>query len=163
RPPIVGPHAIHRQANRKPRELPLGSGNSQPEVMIVTPGRIEPPDLLEDPPADEGGRLKDHVVAVAKRVFQIPRARDEIPLDPSTLVDKAGGAVHYINIRRAFKKVDGGTDGAWLPEIVGIQPREDLPVTQSPASVDGVECASIGLREPANPVAVPLEEVNGAI
>ncbi|HET8998365.1 MAG TPA: hypothetical protein VFP86_01840 [bacterium] len=58
-----------------------------------------------------------------------------------------------------FKEVDHGADGARLPEIVSIQPGEDLTFAELPASVDGVEWAAIRLGKPPNPIAIPLEEV----
>src|SRR5262249_53290035 len=146
--------------NWKPGEFPSGSCNAQPEIMVVAPGRIEPPDLLEDSATHERGRLKDDVVAVAKSVFQVPRARHKIPVDVSAFVDHAGDPVHHVNVRRALETRDDSADGARLPKIVSIQPGENLATAELPAPVDGIERAAIGLGKPANPLAVPLEKVD---
>src|SRR5678815_5296732 len=131
--------------------------------MIVAPGWIEPTDVFENATADKRCGLKDDVVAVAEGVLEVPRARYEITVNPTQFVDNTRGTVDDINVRLPFERLDGGADCAGLPDVVSVQPGENVAFGELPSAVDGVKRSPVRFRNPSNPVAMLLEEVDRRI
>jgi hypothetical protein len=88
--------------------------------MIVAPSRIEPPDFFKTATPYERRGLKNHVVAVAKCVFQIPCLGYEIAMNASKFVDDGGGPVYNVNAWLSFEDLDDRSDGTRLPEVVCV-------------------------------------------
>jgi hypothetical protein len=103
------------------------------------------------------------VEAVAERVFQIPGVGHKIAVETTQLVDDTSGSEHDVHFWLALEDLYSSADGPLGPKIVGIQPSEDLALAKLPTPIDGVEGSAIRLRQPANSVAVSLEDAQRAI
>src|SRR5262245_11175739 len=155
---IAWSHAVHSQACRNLFERTSGSCDSQPQIVIVAPRRVQPPDFFEDAPPHEGGRLIDDMEAVAECVFEIPAIGHEVAVDLPCLVDDAGGSEYDIRVRFPVEGLHGRAGGSRYPDIIGIQPGEDLALADPPTPIDGVERPTIRHGQPADPVAISRQD-----
>src|SRR5262249_42152052 len=100
---------------------------------------------------------------VAKRVFKIPCAGNEIPVKPPLFIHDARSSEYDVDLLLVLEDFHCRTNSSGRPQIVGVQPGENLAVAELPATVDGVEGSPIRLGQPADPVAVPFEDIERSV
>src|SRR5262249_2246528 len=156
---ILGSHAVHAEPRGDFLKRTTRSCDSKPEIMIVTPSRIKPSNALEYSPTHKRGGLKDQGVTEAKRGFKNPCAGNELPVKPPLFIHDARSSEYDVDLLLVLEDFHCRTNSSGRPQIVGVQPGENLAVAELPATVDGVEGSPIRLGQPADPVAVPFEDI----